>query len=137
MIGFIPVAGDIIIISFAIDMGTDYMAEKAEAEQNLRDIQSTFAAIDISYYCEQFYLTAVVISDGTAGQQIIVSLSPETENLVQNINTMTNEDGIDIQAYGLTPPLTTSQVLENPEGVNRLLDAIGSDNEEYLLNPRN
>jgi hypothetical protein len=131
MIGFIPVAGD--IISFAIDMGTDYMAEKAEAEQNLSDALATLDAVRLSAYCTDLRLTTVVVSDGTPAQQLLLYPGPRTPQILQNINAYLVDNEDVVLPEGLIPPITESDVLGNPGGVDALLQGMSDRDHNRVL----
>jgi hypothetical protein len=131
MIGFIPVDGD--IISFAIDMGTDYMAEKAEAEQNLSDALATLDAVRLSAYCTDLHLTTVIVSDGTAAQQLMIYPGPSTLRILQNINEyIEDHEGITLPG-SLDDVLTTDDVLNNPGAVEILLYNMSDNDRRSVL----
>jgi len=141
LIGFIPVVGDLAYL--AIDTGMDYMKEKQEAEQNLSDIKATMDAWGNSNYCEELSITAVVVSDGSANQQLILYPSPDTKNILGNINELIQlriavGRPLDLEGYSLTYPITREDVFYNSGSVSELLEYGMTESERSnVTNPRN
>jgi hypothetical protein len=133
-IGIIPVAGD--VASFLIDTGMDDLSDSAEARQNLADSQASVNALRDVQYCQNFWLTTVIIQDGSAAQQILMYPSADTANIIQNVNQYVIDEDVAISQYGLTPPIDLADVINNPAAVSALLSDIDESDKDYILNPR-
>jgi hypothetical protein len=146
LIGFIPVVGD--FANFGIDMNMDYEHEQAQQAHDYADITSTLESIKDTDYCKDFQLDAVVIYDGSASQQVIMSPSPETQNIVENLNRFAQEEyddknfeevGAYLESFGLTITngrITVQNVLEQSAAIQSLLDTMSSSDLAWVLNPR-
>ena len=60
-------------------------------------------------YCSRFGLEAVIVNDGTANQQFMVFASPDTQNILENMNQFAQNREIDVTQYGLKDPIYTGK----------------------------
>lgn len=130
-IGLIPIAGDIVV--FFIDLGLDYSKEKAEAKQNLNEINQSIGALRDANYCNSLRLDAVAVSDGTAYQQVMIYPGSKTKNIIDNINDHFNAQ--DVAQYGLSYPITVEDALNNSSAVNDLLSGLSNSDFAYVTDP--
>ena len=89
-------------------------------------------------YCSRFGLEAVIVNDGTANQQFMVFASPDTQNILENMNQFAQNRGIDVTQYGLKYPITLEDILGNSDAMKNFVDNEMTQTERsYVLNPEN
>ena len=136
VIGAIPTLGS--VVSLGVDMFIDYGKERQEAEQNYNEMKAAVGAFRDANYCSEFCLEAVIISDGTANQQFMVFASPNTQNILENMNQFTQNRGIDVTQYGLKYPITLEDILGNSDAMKNFIDNEMTQTERsFVLNPEN